>query len=101
MSFRNLTKSVVRLCQKVLGEEILYTHFGGESETIAIDGVFSNEWAEVEGIISFRPILRVNLEDLSASPYPGDQVEVRDITYRVAESREDGNGGSTLILKRI
>jgi hypothetical protein len=99
MSFRTLTEHVLGLCNDVLGEEVLYTP-NGDSE-VTINGVFDNAYVDVEGVVSLKPVLRIQLSDLAALPGKGDTAEVNSVNYSVTESRLDGHGGTTLILKKI
>jgi hypothetical protein len=99
MSFKTLGRTVVGLCNRVLGDEITYTPSGDSAVTI--NAVFDNAWVEVEGVQSLKPILRIDLSDLENPPGKGDQATIESVNYRVEESRPDGFGGSTLILKKI
>jgi hypothetical protein len=98
MSFRTLTDSLVDLCQEVFGAECTYTPDGGSPVTI--NGVFDNAYVDVEGVVTLKPTLRIALDDLEAEPGKGDEVTVDEVAYRVMESREDGFGGTTLILQK-
>lgn len=97
MSFDSLFDSVLNTCNNVFGTDVAYTSSGGSA--VSIKGVFDNAYVEVEGVVTLKPILRIKLSDLSAPPGKGDQVTVGTTVYRVSESRPDGYGGSTLILK--
>jgi hypothetical protein len=83
----------------VFGEDVDYTP-SGASEPTTIKGIFTSAYVEVEGVVTLKPILRINLEDLSSDPGKGDTVDIDDVTYKVVESRVDGNGGTTLILQK-
>jgi hypothetical protein len=99
MSFKTLEQQVVGLTNKVLGRDVTYTPSGGSD--VSIKGVFDNTWVDVEGVVSLKPILRIDLSDLEALPAKGDTVSIETVNYRVSESRLDGYGGSTLILKKV
>ncbi len=96
--FRTLEENVVSLCQETMGQDVDYTPYGHSVETIK--GIFDNAYVDIEGVVSLKPVLRIKLDDLSFAPSKRDTVVIQDITYRVMESREDGFGGSTLILQR-
>jgi hypothetical protein len=98
MSFKTLSEAVIRLGHDVMGETVYYTP--STTDPVAIKGVFKNEWIEVEGIVSFKPTLRIQLSVLAAPPDKGDVVTIGDIDYRVMRSHEDGHGGTTLILQK-
>lgn len=97
MSFKDIEDSVVGLCNSVFGDSYSYTPNGGTA--IQLQSVFKHEYVEVESVVSLKPTLRIRLSDLTAKPGKGDTVVIETVTYKVAESREDGHGGSLLILK--
>lgn len=96
MSFTSIEQNVVSQTIEILGRDVTYNSVG--YDPVEIKGVFDNSFVDVEGIVSLKPTLRINLQDLSASPAKGDTVEINSVVYNVLESREDGFGGSTLIL---
>jgi hypothetical protein len=98
MSFKTLGASIVKLTGDVFGESIIYTPSVGSP--ISIQGIFEHAFVDVEGIVSLKATLRINLADLSASPDKGDQVTVSGVVYRITESRVDAYGGTTLILQK-
>ena len=99
MGFKTLTDSVIGITNKVFGTDCLYTPNGGSQVTI--QGVFDNAWVETEGVTSLKPTVRIALADLQAKPRKGDAMEIAGVNYRLLESREDGFGGSTLILQKV
>jgi len=98
-NFKALAAQVVGLCGSVFGDTVTYTPADGSP--VSINGVFDNAWVETEGVQSLKPILRINLGDLDDAPAKGDAVEISGVDYSVTESRADGHGGSTLILRKI
>lgn len=99
MSFKALSEAVVGLCNDVFGDDITYTP-NGES-AVVIKAVFNNAaYVDIEGVVSLKPILKIDLNDLDNAPAKGDRVAIEDVEYRVMESRPDGFGGSTLILQK-
>lgn len=99
MSFRTLEDALLTTCNDVFGDDVEYTA-SGES-AVTIKGVFDNAYVDVQGVVSLKPILRIKLSDLDASPGKGDSVSISEVDYRVLESREDAYGGSTLILQKV
>ncbi len=97
MSFRTLEDLVIQQTNEVMGADCIYTQ---NSEEVEIKGVFDNSYVDIEGMVSLKPTLRIRLLDLSEKPTKADSVSISDISYRVLESREDGFGGSTLILQK-
>lgn len=98
MSFKSISESVVAICSDVFGESIAYTPFGGSPVTF--NGVFDDAYVDVGGVVSLYPVLRISLADLDALPAKGDTLTIATVAYSVKESRLDGYGGSTLILKK-
>lgn len=99
MSFKTLSATVIGAINNVLGEDITYTPNG--SAGVTIKGVFDNAYVDVDGVVSLKPTLRIKLDDLEDPPAKGDEVTIESVDYSVSESREDGHGGTTLILKKI
>jgi hypothetical protein len=98
MSFKDLEETIVGLTLSVLGMEVSYTR--GEDSPVTIKGVFDNAWVDVDGVVSLRPTLRIALADLDTEPARQDEVTIDETDYIVSESRLDGFGGTTLILKK-
>ena len=71
-----------------------------------ISGIFDEVFESVDPnsgatIISTHPVLGVKLSDLpTGSPGKGDRVTIRGLTYNVVDNHADGQGGSSLILKK-
>jgi hypothetical protein len=99
MSLKTLLDSVVRLTGDVWGESVSYTPNGGSLQTM--QGIFTNAWVDIEGVVTLKPTLRIRLGDLTALPAKGDAVVIETVNYRVMESRLDAFGGSTLILQKV
>lgn len=98
MSIEALEQELLRITLDAFGKDVTYSpSMGDETE---IKGVFDNAYVEVEGIVLLRATLRINLSDLSSRPVKGDSLEVSDTIYDILESREDGYGGTTLILQK-
>lgn len=99
MNFKTLSARVVGLANKMLGDELTYTPIVGSP--VSIKGPFQNAWIDTEGLMSLKPTVRIALVDLDLPPAKGDQVTIDVVTYKVTESRPDGNGGTTLILQKV
>jgi hypothetical protein len=97
--FNSLEQAVVSLTTETMGRSCTYTPNGGTP--VSITAVFSRAYVEVEGVVSLKPILRINLADLLTAPDNGDLVNIDSADYQVMESRLDGFGGSTLILQLV
>lgn len=98
MSFKSLEAIVVKLCNRVIGTSITYTPAIGSASSI--NGIFDNQYVDINGVVSLKPTLRISLVDLASAPAKNDTVTISGTTYRILESREDGYGGSTLILQK-
>jgi hypothetical protein len=97
--FPSIESVVVDQTINLLGREVDYTCDGYSAVTIK--GVFNNAFVEVEGVVTLRPILRINISDLPASPGKNDTIEINSVEYRVLESQRDGYGGTTLVLQKV
>ena len=88
----------------VFGEEVLYKPLKGGSYNL--QAVFDRNFQQVDPdteviIASNVPAIGVNLNDMYEKPEQGDEVEIEDELFRVSDSQEDGQGGSTLILQKV
>lgn len=104
IDFRDRVSRVLNLGKKNFGEVVtFYPKAGGSFE---ITGIFDNEYQAVdpdtEQVISAtQPTLGVNLFDFSTDPAVDDQVQIRNVRYKIIDPRPDGQGGATLILHRV
>lgn len=104
IDFRDRVSRVLNHCKKNFGEEcILYPQAGGSH---IITGIFDNEYQAVdpdtEQVISAnQPVLGVNLFDLDIDIQIGDQIQVRNLRYKINDKRDDGQGGASLFLHRV
>lgn len=74
---------------------------GGGPHTI--QGIFDNGVTQVDSGLEVadlrpRPTLMVRISDLPARPKRGDRVTANGTQYTVEETREDGQGGTVLML---
>lgn len=103
VDFRSRTDRVLKHCTKQFGEPVMfYPAKGGAYE---IRGIFDHEYVTVDPdteqqISANQPALGVNLNDLPLDIEEGDLFKIRNLTYKVVDNREDGQGGATILLHR-
>ena len=103
-NFADKFNRVLNHCKQEFGEEVKFLPDSGGSFTVR--GIFDHNYVatdpDTEEIVSAnQPALGVNLNDFSVSINEGDKFEIRNLTYRVIDNREDGQGGATVLLHRI
>ena len=104
IDFRDRVSRVINHGKKNFGEPcILYPKAGGE---FPFTGIFDNQTQTVdpdtEQVISAtQPTLGVNLFDFDFDIQEGDQVQVRNLRYKIIDPKPDGQGGATLFLHRL
>lgn len=104
MSWPAIADKILQTTIGAFGQPVTYTPSGGSP--ITINGVFDAAHSEVgmgshvPGVSSVSPRLGIRLADLPAKPKKGDLVAIGATTYRVIDSEEDGDGGSTLRLQK-
>jgi hypothetical protein len=104
VDFRDRVDRILKSSTKTFGEQVTYyPKVGG---VVQIQAIFDHDYQAIdpntEQVISAnQPALGVNLNDIKFSPAQGDQVKIRNVTYRVVDAREDGQGGATLLLNRL
>lgn len=102
--FRDRVSRILNHSKKNFGEPcVLWPVAGG---SIPFTGIFDNahEAVDTEGeknISATHPILGINLFDFETEPVEGDQIQIRNLRYKIVDSIPDGQGGSTLILHRV
>mgnify|MGYP000727945553 CR=1 FL=1 len=69
-------------------------------------GIFTAAHKEVDpnagAVISTNePVLGVRLSDFATIPDNSWRVTVREVTYRVVDRQDDGEGGATLFLQKV
>lgn len=104
--FGSLSKIIHENDLFVFGEDVVYEPKSGGS--FSIIGIYNDIYEAVdpdtERVLSSNdPTLGIRLSDLSNPPEKGDIVRLtsRGLVFRVAESREDGEGMSELQLNRV
>ena len=72
-----------------------------EGEFVTLDGIFTAA-AEVvlDGVSAVMPVLTVAETQVPETAAQGDDLEVRDVNYRVADLQPDGSGLTRVILER-
>lgn len=104
MNFRNHVDRILSHSVDKFGEDVVfYPKSGGAFKVRAI---FDNEYqtldADTEQVLSVnQPALGVNLNDLKFKIAQGDKVKVRETMFKIADKREDGQGGATLMLHKV
>lgn len=101
--FRHLVNGVLDTCMGTFGEPITYRPKAGG--VYQARGIFDNEGTvfdvDTEQYVSTtQPRLGINLNDFPVDPKQGDTVELRGISFKVQDKREDGQGGATLFLHK-
>lgn len=87
-----------------MGDDVVYKPKKGG--TFTIRGIYDEKFEQIDAdteelIASNIPSLGINLADLPFPPEQGDEVRLYDgRCFLVTDSREDGLGGSTLLMHR-
>ena len=102
--FRDRVSGVLRRCTKTFGE--LVTYYPRSGGSYAITAIFDNDVElvdpETEQVItSNQSRIGVNLSKINFELKVTDQVQVRNIRYKVVEVKEDGQGGAELYLNKV
>lgn len=106
VDFRNRVDRVLKHCTTTFGEEVrLFPKAGG---TYSIRAIFDNEIITIDPdteqpVSGNQPALGINLNDLpdGLEIKEGDVFKVRNIKFRVIDNKEDGQGGTTVLLHRV
>ena len=85
------------------------TYMPGSGAAFSITGVFDNAYRQVTlsefgtEVVSFFPVLGVQLSQFQLMPQQGDQVLIASNgkTYAVREPRPDSHGGALLVLNYV
>lgn len=102
--FRDRVNSVLRHCTSNFGEQV--TYYPRDGGTKKIRAIFDNNYESVDPeteqvVSSNQPMIGVNLNDAKFEMRINDQVQVRNLRYKVIEVREDGQGGASLFLHKV
>lgn len=102
--FRKHTDRILSKSMEKFGETVtFYPKSGG---VFKVEAIFDNEAEaldlDTEQVLSVNnPRIGVNLNDLEFEVRQGDEVQVRDVRYKVHDKIEDGQGGATLELHKV
>lgn len=101
MSFRNATDALLKATNKVFGQTVTYER---ASDSVATDilMVLSNQFVEIDGVGSHKPVGRIKLDDLDETPEEGDLINTEDDEEYVVlvVQTNPPNNEATLILRR-
>jgi hypothetical protein len=102
--FREKVDRLLSTSMEVFGEDVKF--FPASGGVYNLRGVFDNEYQsldpDTEQIVSVnQPSLGVNLNDVKFDLKQGDEVEIRKQRFRVQDKREDGQGGTVLLLHKV
>lgn len=104
MDWQKLSDKCLRSVVSSLGRTVAYEHTTGEVSSLK--GISAREFVEISNqgsktaVLANRQTLCVRIADLAKKPAKGDQVTIDAVIFVVIETREDGEGGSTLVLQR-
>lgn len=95
---------VLNHAKKNFGEPCI--HFSSMGGQFNFTGIFDNETQSVDPdteklISATQPSLGVNLFDFVTEPKEDDQIQIRNLRYRIIDVKPDGQGGATLLLHRV
>lgn len=104
VDFRDRVKRVLRSSTKLFGEWVQYYPKNGG--TYKLRGIFDHDYQAVDPdteqlVSSNQPALGLNMNDFEFQIKQRDQVQIRNVRYSVIDSREDGQGGVTLLLHKV
>jgi hypothetical protein len=102
MSFRNASDALIKATNKVFGQTVTYER-ASDSVEADITAIITNQYVEIEGVGSHKPIARIKLDDLDETPDEGDAITTADgDEYEVIVVQSDpSRNEATLILKKI
>ena len=107
VDFKHHADDILDCAKFAFGEHdfpVIYKPIAGGSYNIV--GIFENQYEQVdpdtERVVAANQLtLGVKLSDLPYAPQKGDKVIVRNVTYRVIDSQEDGIAGAILFLHKV
>lgn len=103
VDFRDRVDKLLKVATRTFGEDVTFMpRVGG---LYVIKGIFDNDYEAIdpdteEVISSNQPMVGINLHSLDVSPKQGDKFRVRNLTYKVIDVREDGQGGASCFLHK-
>lgn len=98
-----MKESVNDLVTNTFGQPVIYNHASGAISHL--QGVFTKDFVEVSlghdnPNASLKPVLFIQKSDLAEEPTSGDTCVTDSTTYKIIESKDDGGGGTLLILHK-
>lgn len=84
----------------VFGESISYLPLGSVVST-TINGLFKNEWVEVNEVSTLKPTLLIQVSSLAVAPKRGDRPTINGVVYKTTDVQLDGLGAALLILEKV
>ena len=100
----DLANRVLKANVRVMGEPVTLTR-PTTGTTYSFKGIFQESYMTVDPrtgmpVNSAQPILGININDIVIQPRRGDDIEIRNVNYRVRDIQDDGHTGMTLLLQR-
>lgn len=104
MGWAELKETINDVVTNTFGQDVTYYHISGAISTLV--GVFTNNYIEVSlggdnAMSSLKPVLFVQLADLPEEPTTGDKCVLDSVEYKIIDSKDDGGGGTLLVLHKI
>ena len=104
MDFRDRVNRVLKSCTNTFGEDVLY-YPPDKNGSFKLRGIFDNDYQAIdpdtEQVISGnQPVLGVNLFDLDFEIKKDGLIKLRNLTYKIYDVREDGQGGASLLMHK-
>lgn len=108
-NFHKMVAGVLDCSTKTFGEDILYIP-KSIGNPIKIRAVFDENSLQLDPntealVATDQPMIGIKMDSLPEIPRKGDRVvrilDGRDTEYRVVDSREDGQGGASLLLHLV
>ncbi len=104
MDFREVVGRMDLSQVAFLGEDTAYRQADGT--TVAVRGVFDEDYVRVAagqaGVESAGPMVFYRLADLPVHPDEDEpEIVIRGVSYRVTETKPDGQGGVECLLHRM
>jgi hypothetical protein len=102
--FRDRTSRILNHAKKNFGDPCVLNP--DSDEPFPFDGIFDNAHMMVDvdteqPVSATHPTLGVNLFDFEVEPTRADQVQLRNLIYKIIDILPDGQGGATLVLHQV
>lgn len=101
--FKDEVNDLLDCATDVFGEEV--TYYPACGGVYKLQGIFDQNYQTIDPdteqvISSNQLVLGLNLNDFDFEPQSNDHVVIKGVQFRVIDSREDGQGGTSLMLHR-